>query len=42
MLAADPKNKILKQELAYERNLRKILARAVPNYRPRPSRRKVK
>jgi hypothetical protein len=42
MLAADPKDKILKQELAYERNLRKILARAVPNYKPRPSRRKVK
>jgi len=40
MLEADPKNKFLKSELAHERKLRDILARAVPDYRPRPSRRK--
>lgn len=41
MLAADPKNKFLKKDLADERKLREILARAVPNYKPRPSRRKL-
>ena len=42
MLAEDPKNKFLKKELAGERRLRGMLARAVPDYRPRPSRKKIR
>lgn len=40
MLASDPKNKDLKKELADEHKVREFLAHAVPNYRPRPSRKK--
>jgi uncharacterized protein DUF5681 len=39
MLAEDPKNKFLEEELAHAREVRKFCARAVPDYKPRPSRR---
>jgi Family of unknown function (DUF5681) len=42
MLAEDPKDEILKEDLAHERRVRKQLARAVPDYRPRPSRREAR
>jgi hypothetical protein len=35
----NPDNKFIKEELAYERRVREQLARAVPDYRPRLSRR---
>ena len=35
----NPDNKFIEEELAYERRVRQLLARAVPDYRPRPSRR---
>jgi hypothetical protein len=40
MLAKDPDNpdnKFIEEELAQKRRVRKLLARAVPDYRPRPS-----
>jgi hypothetical protein len=42
MLAADPKNKFLNEELAHARKLRQIVGHAIPDYKPRPSRRKLK
>ena len=39
MLVEDPKNEVLKEDLASRRELRKLYARAVPDYKPRPSRR---
>lgn len=42
MLAKDPDNpdnKFIEEELAFARRVRQQLARAVPDYRPRPSRR---
>jgi hypothetical protein len=42
MLAEDPKDEFLKEELTDQRRLRQQLARAVPNYRPRPSRREAR
>jgi hypothetical protein len=45
MLAKDPDNpdnKFIEEELARERRVRKLLARAVPDYRPRPSRREAR
>jgi hypothetical protein len=39
MLAEDPKNKFLEEGLAHAREARKLCARAVPDYKPRPSRR---
>jgi hypothetical protein len=45
MLAKDPDNpdnKFIEEELAHERRFRKLLARAVPDYKPRPSRRHVR
>ena len=45
MLAKDPDNpdnKFIEEELAYERRVRQQLARAVPDYRPRPSRREAR
>ena len=39
MLVEDPKNKVLKEDLASRRELRQLYARAVPDYKPRPSRR---
>jgi hypothetical protein len=40
LLAEDPTNEFIRQDIAHERKVRKLLARVVPNYRPRPSRRK--
>ena len=45
MLAKDPDNpdnKFIEEELASARRVRKLLARAVPDYRPRPSRREAR
>jgi hypothetical protein len=39
LLAKDPDNKFIEEDLAHERHARQLLARAVPDYRPRPSRR---
>ena len=39
MLVEDPNNEVLKEDLAFRRELRKLYARAVPDYKPRPSRR---
>ena len=39
LLAKDPDNEFLKEELADERRLRQLFARVVPDYKPRPSRR---
>jgi hypothetical protein len=35
----NPDNEFIKEELDHERRIRKLLARVVPDYRPRPSRR---
>jgi Family of unknown function (DUF5681) len=40
VLAADPTNEVARKELAHERKVRKRLALVVPDYKPRPSRRK--
>jgi hypothetical protein len=42
LLAKDPDNEFLKEDLADERRLRQQLARAVPDYKPRPSRREAR
>jgi hypothetical protein len=45
MLAKDPDNpdnKFIEEDLAHERHVRQLLARAVPDYRPRPSRREAR
>jgi hypothetical protein len=42
MLAEDPKDEFLKEELAHQRRVRQQLARAVPDYKPRPSRREAR
>ena len=46
MLAKDPdnpdNNKFIEEQLAHQRRVRKLLARAVPDYRPRPSRREAR
>ncbi len=45
MLAKDPDNpdnKFIEEDLAHERQVRQLLARAVPDYRPRPSRREAR
>jgi hypothetical protein len=39
LLAKDPDNKFIQEDLAHERHVRQLLARAVPDYIPRPSRR---
>ena len=39
---ANPDNKFIEEELAFDRRVRRQLARAVPDYRPRPSRRKAR
>jgi Family of unknown function (DUF5681) len=40
LLAEDPTNEFIKKDIAYERKVQKHLALLVPDYRPRPSRRK--
>jgi hypothetical protein len=45
MLAKDPDNpanKFIEKELAFNRRVRQQLALAVPDYRPRPSRREAR
>jgi hypothetical protein len=42
LLAKDSKNEFLKQALAQQRRVRQQLARAVPDYKPRPSRREAR
>jgi Family of unknown function (DUF5681) len=42
LLAKDPDNKFIEEDLAHERHVRQLLARAVPDYRPRPSRREAR
>jgi hypothetical protein len=40
LLAEDPTNEFIRKDLAQERKIRKHLALVIPDYRPRPSRRK--
>jgi Family of unknown function (DUF5681) len=42
MLAEDPEDKFLRKELDRQRELRELYARAVPDYKPRPSRRHLR